>query len=121
VTNPLIHTKTTQSLLDRDGYGKSLEVALRELSQLFSSDPKSIHEFLSLKEEEALTKFFKLIGTGRPTTIRYRAWPLSGHTHCSFNFFAACRLHGLRAVQEEACGAGLPEPRSRLLVPPKYC
>jgi hypothetical protein len=108
-----------QFLLDRDGYGKSLEVALWELSQLFSSDPKSIHEFLALKEEEALTKFLKLIGTDRPNKQFASTSVSFGIPHVLIQF--ACRLHGLRAVQEETCGAGLPEPRRRLLVPPKYC
>lgn len=49
-------------LLDREGYGQSLETALRELGQLFTADPESVREFLALKDEEALTKFLKLIG-----------------------------------------------------------
>ena len=51
-----------QGLLDREGYGQSLETALRELGQLFTADPDSVREFLALKDEEALTKFLKLIG-----------------------------------------------------------
>jgi hypothetical protein len=49
-------------LLDREGYGQSLETALRELGQLFTADPDSVREFLALKDEEALTKFLKFIG-----------------------------------------------------------
>jgi hypothetical protein len=56
-----VHTRV-QSLLDKEGYGQSLETALWELDQLFAADSGSVHEFLALKDEEALTKFLKFIG-----------------------------------------------------------
>jgi len=49
-------------ILDGDGYVKSLEVALWELDKLFRTDSKSVHDFLALKEAEALHKFLKLVG-----------------------------------------------------------